>query len=86
MLAYQFYLRDSIKGFECVGVLPERRRNPVRITEESIMNWGRKNFGRNAKAEDIFFTKVDLEESGKLNFEAIHQVNQRIRKYVLDSD
>ena len=63
MLAYQFYLRNEIKGNEFVGVLPERRRNPVRITEESIINWGRKNFGRNVRDGDIFFVKVDLAEA-----------------------
>jgi hypothetical protein len=62
MLAYQFYLRNEIKGYEFVGVLPERRRNPVRITDESIINWGRKNFGRNVRDGGIFFIKVDLEE------------------------
>ena len=72
MLAYQFYLRDANKGFEFVGVLPERRRNPVRITDESIINWGRKHFGRNLGVEDIFFVKVDLEEGGKGGLQAIH--------------
>ena len=62
MLAYQFYLRNEIKGYEFVGVLPERRRNIVRITDESIINWGRKNFGRDVRDEDIFIVKVDLEE------------------------
>ena len=65
MLAYQFYLRDAIKGYDFVGVLPERRRNPVRITDESIINWGRTNFGRNVRGEDIFFVKVDLQEVEK---------------------
>ena len=62
MLAYQFYLRDANKGFEFVGVLPERRRNPVRITDESVINWGEEHFGRNVRDGDIFFVKVDLPE------------------------
>ena len=62
MLAYQFYLRNEIMGYESIGVLPERRRNPVRITDESIINWGRRNFGRNVRDGDIFFVKVDLAE------------------------
>ncbi len=61
-MAYQFYSWDAIKGFELVGEFPERRRNPERITDESIMNWGRVKFGRNVKADDIFFVKVELEE------------------------
>jgi hypothetical protein len=46
MLAYKFYLRDAMKNcFDAVGVLPERRMNPERITDESIINWGKEYFG-----------------------------------------
>jgi hypothetical protein len=65
MIVYKFYLRDAIKGDIFLGVLPERRKNPKRITDESIINWGRKYFGKNAKDEDIFFIKTALEESEK---------------------
>ena len=61
-MAYQFYLWDAIKGFELIGEFPERRRNSERITDESIMNWGRITFVRSVKADDIFFVKVELEE------------------------
>ena len=65
MIVYNFYLRDAIKGDIFLGVLPERRKNPQRIieesAEESIMNWGRKYFGKNGNDEDIFFIKTDLE-------------------------
>ena len=40
MVLYEFYSRYE-KGDELIGILPERRENPVRITPESIMNWGR---------------------------------------------
>jgi len=65
MVVYKFYLRDAIKGDIFLGTLPERRKKPQRITEESIINWGRKYFGKNAKDEDIFFMKIVLEESEK---------------------
>ena len=66
MLAYKFYLRDKEKnGFVHVGVLPERRKNPERITDESIMKWGKEYFSKNAKNEDIFFTETFLEDSEK---------------------
>jgi hypothetical protein len=65
MTVYKFYLRDAIKGDIFLGVLPERRKNPQRIieesTEESIMNWGKKYFAKNGNDEDIFFIKTDLE-------------------------
>jgi hypothetical protein len=65
MMAYKFYLHNEIKGFELIGVLPERRRNPVRITEESITNWIRINLAHNVKVEDIFFSVIFLEDKGK---------------------
>jgi hypothetical protein len=65
MIVYKFYLRDAIKGDVFLGALPERRKNPQRITDESIINWGRKYFGKNGKDEDIFFIKTVLEESEK---------------------
>ncbi len=71
MIAYQLYLWDAIKGFELVGVLPERRGNQERITDESIINWSRVKFGSYVKAEDIFLVKVDLEEGEKGRFRII---------------
>jgi len=43
MVAYEFYWLDPIKGYQPIGVLPERRKNPERITQASIVKWG-KNF------------------------------------------
>ncbi len=65
MIVYKFYLRDEIKGDILLGILPERRKNLKRITHESIINWGRKYFGMNAKDKDIFFIKTVLEEREK---------------------
>ncbi len=65
MIVYKFYLRDEMKGDIFLGALPERRKNPKRITNESIINWGRKYFGMNGNDEDIFFIKTVLEGSEK---------------------
>jgi len=69
MIVYKFYLRDAIKGDIFLGALPERRKNPQRVIEEpieeSIINWGRKYFGTDAKDEDIFFIKTVIEEREK---------------------
>jgi hypothetical protein len=43
MVAYEFYWHDSEKGYQLIGVLPERRKNPARINQESVLNWA-KNF------------------------------------------
>ena len=73
MIVYKFYLRDAIKGDILLGALPERRKNPQRITVESIINWGRKYFGKNAKDENIYFIETVLKEreKGKQNLSAI---------------
>ncbi len=69
MVIYKFYLRDPINGDIFLGSLPERRKNPRRITEgspeESILNWGRTYFGKYAKGGNIFFIKTVLKESDK---------------------
>jgi hypothetical protein len=66
MVVYKFYLRDAIKGDIFLGALPERRKNPQRVseesTEESVIKWGRTYFGKQAKDEDIYFIKTVLEE------------------------
>ncbi len=69
MIVYKFYLRDAIKGDIFLGALPERRKNPRRVseesTEESVFNWGRTYFGKYAKSEDIYFIKIVFEEREK---------------------
>ena len=70
MVGYKFYWRDPIKGYQLIGMLPERRRNPNRITQESVLNWGRKNFGNNLNPEDMFFIDVEINgETTPLIFE-----------------
>jgi len=69
MVIYKFYLRDVIKGDVFLGSLPERRKNPERVTEnsteESIMNWVKTYYGNNGEEGDIFFIKTVLEEREK---------------------
>ncbi len=63
MEAYEFYWRDPIKGNHLCGVLPERRKNPARITQESIMNWGKRNFGNKLDINDIVFIQVTIDKN-----------------------
>jgi hypothetical protein len=77
MIVHKFYLRDPIKGEIFVGALPERRKNPQRITDESIINWGRKTFGKNSQDEDIFFIKTVMEESQKRKTGSFNSGNDR---------
>jgi hypothetical protein len=40
MTAYEFYWHDKGGRVHLLGILLEIRKNPERITQESIMNWG----------------------------------------------
>ena len=60
MVAYEFYWRDKVGVSHLVGILPERRKDPNRITNESIMNWVKKLMGNGGK--DFYFTQVKLRD------------------------
>jgi hypothetical protein len=62
MVAYEFYWRDETGDAHLVGILPERRKNSKRITDESILKWVKKVIGNGFKAGDIFFSKVKINE------------------------
>jgi len=66
VIGYELYWHDPMKGYQLIGVLPERRRNPKRITKESVMNWGKIYFGYNLDLYEIFFLEVES------NGESIH--------------
>ncbi len=66
MLGYEFYWCDAIEGYKLIGVLPERRRDPTRITHKSILNLGRKLVGEKAGVQNIFFVQIEKDDaSGK---------------------
>lgn len=60
MRAYEFYWRDAIDGFHLVGILPERRSAPERITQESIMNWGRIILGETLDPSNLSFVQITI--------------------------
>jgi hypothetical protein len=62
MVAYEIYQKDPLTGHELIGVLPERRKDPARITEESIINWGRKFFGRSLDITRVFIIQLEIDE------------------------
>ena len=68
MVGYEFYWHDPTKGYELIAVLPERRRDPKRITSKSVLNWWRKYFGKNLTLEGMFFIEVEI------NGEEIHSL------------
>jgi hypothetical protein len=60
MIVYEFYWYNPAKGYELLGILPERRKNPERITNKSIMGWSEKVFGTFLSPKDITFIQVKM--------------------------
>ena len=58
MAGYKFYYRDEKGNSHLVGILPERRRNPGRITPQSILDWWKKVAGH-----------IPLKEGHRIDFE-----------------
>jgi hypothetical protein len=61
MVAYEFYWRDETERIHFIGILPERRKKPERITQESILNWGMKVIGDNSGVNNIYFVQVNFD-------------------------
>ena len=87
MLAYELYIFNKKRGYEFIGVLPERRENPMRITKGSIMNWGKSLLGHNMDSRNMFFKQVAIDRlSGRILWVDLPFDNNRInikkiRKY-----
>jgi hypothetical protein len=60
MVAYEFYVDDGIEEFHLLGILPERRRDPSRISYESIMNWGGLIVGDSVDINSIYFIQIEV--------------------------
>ena len=60
-----------------MGVLPERRKNPARITEGSLINWGRKFFGKRMDISGIFILQLEIDKNtGKTSRQAPFFITQ----------
>ena len=62
MVAYEFYYFDPVNGCELLGILTERRKDSRRITDASIMNWGKMLLADNMSEGNIFYKKVTISE------------------------
>jgi hypothetical protein len=60
MVAYEFYLNDSEGNKSLIGILPERRKDPKRITQQSILRWGRMLLYDNGGS--FFFERITINE------------------------
>jgi hypothetical protein len=66
MLAYELYTFNKKEGYEFIGLLPERRKNPTRMTEDSVMSWGKTLFADNVDSKNMFFKRVILDNNGRI--------------------
>jgi len=62
MVAYAFYWIDETDKARFTGLLRERRKDPERITKESVIKFGRTIVGNDADVNKIFFLRVTLDE------------------------
>jgi hypothetical protein len=61
LVAYEFYSLDNIGIARLIGILPERRKDRERITNESIMNWVKQVIGNGNIENNIFFNQVKVD-------------------------
>lgn len=67
MVAYELFSYDDERGYEFIGILPERRKNPKRITKESVVNWGKMILGSHGNDKKIFFNCITIDDrTGKI--------------------
>ena len=62
MVAYELYLWNKTKGDKLIGILPERRKDPRRITRESVLKWGRMILGESARNKNIIIKHMTIDD------------------------
>jgi hypothetical protein len=79
MLVYELYTFNKTKGYQIIGVPPERRKNPTRITNDSVMNWGKMLLGDDVDSKNIFFKPVRIDGLlGRILWQDLYFNNQSI--------
>ena len=60
MVAYEVYVRNEMGELDLIGILPERRKDPLRITQESITKWGKLVVGDSVEVNKIYFVQIEV--------------------------
>jgi len=60
MVAYEFYWNDKQGKEHLIGILPERRRDPKRISQKSVMRWASRVLGGATNTKDVYFVQVEV--------------------------
>ncbi len=61
MMAYKFYSHNESGEFHLIGMLPERKGDQERITDQSIINWARSLLGDESGVKKIIYTTIKIE-------------------------
>jgi hypothetical protein len=62
MVVYTIYYFGENEDVHFIGFLPEKRKNPERITQESILNYVTTTLGREVNDDKIYYFQVTLDE------------------------
>jgi len=65
MTAYEFYSLDKSGEPRLFAILPERRRDPRRITEWSVRKWGKLLLDNEGSFKSMYFVRVNVPEGIK---------------------
>jgi hypothetical protein len=63
MVVYRIYYFEEKEKIRFIGFLAEKRKNPGRITQESIFNYVRTILGHEANEDKIYYFQETLDET-----------------------
>ena len=62
MEAYELYWLDPQGEYHLMGILPEKRKDIIRVTQESVVRLAEKFFGKNLDIKNIYFIQVTIND------------------------
>ena len=62
MVAYELYTYDKMNRYKLIGILPERRKDPKRITRESVLKWGIMLMEGSGDGKNISFKRIIIDD------------------------
>ena len=60
VVVYKLYKHDQTEEPHLIGILPERRKDQERITEESVLNWGKEVVGEDSDINNLYFIQTEM--------------------------
>ncbi len=60
MVAYEFYVYDELEEIHSIGILPERRKDLLRITQEPVMKQGKMVAGDDLDVNNFYFVQIEI--------------------------